>query len=223
MQLSPAPHRDGSRSKALRPPRQFRCRTIHPSMATARAANDQTRPRRRTRQATGPLASETHGRGWNEFATQEGTDAGRANDRTTAHGILDSSDRQFRRWTMARVSNWEMLKAAVTVACLWSSALALPLALVGVLGLMGGLAYTSSQDAIAGLQLLGVAAAVWMASVVLIASCEGSIRHWRFSMLSLIAVLTMAALVSGAIATWILHLQRAEVTPAALLPTQTAR
>jgi hypothetical protein len=109
---------------------------------------------------------------------------------------------------MARSFVKALLTTLVTFLCAAASCLAIPAAIMGLVGLGGGLADSSAaENAVAGLQLLGFAVLVWTASFLWLAWCDGRLQRWRFSVRTLLVALTAVAVLMGAIVSWIAHLQ----------------
>lgn len=134
--------------------------------------------------------------------------AGRANIKTIAHGILNGSYRQLRWWTMARSFVKALLTTLVTFLCAAASFMAIPVAMFALALMTGRMADGgAAEGAIAGLQLLGFCIVIWVVTCVWIAWSEGSLQRWRFSVRGMLASLTVAAILMGAIASWISHLR----------------
>lgn len=131
------------------------------------------------------------------------------NRQTTAYGILIASNRQHREWTMARSFVKALLTTVVTFLCAAASFMVIPVAMLGLAFMTGRMTDgAAAESAVAGLQLVGFSMFVWTASFLWIAWCEGWLKRWRFSVRSLLAFLTAAAILMGAIASWIAHLRQ---------------
>ncbi|MBA3481869.1 MAG: hypothetical protein H0T51_08650 [Pirellulales bacterium] len=109
---------------------------------------------------------------------------------------------------MARSIVKALLTTLVTFVCAATSFMAIPVAMFG-LALMSGRMTdgAAAASAVAGLQLLGVSILIWIVTCLWIAWSEGSLQRWRFSLRSVLASLTVAAILMGAIASWIAHLR----------------
>jgi hypothetical protein len=109
---------------------------------------------------------------------------------------------------MARIFVKALLTTLVTFLCAAASFMAIPVAMFALALMTGRMTDgAAAESAIAGLQLLGFSILIWIVTCLWIAWSEGSLQRWRFSLRSMLASLTVAAILMGAIASWIAHLR----------------